>query len=201
MPLLFGLLLIRSQRNTHNSTGIDLFRFNAFPQNIDPLITTLMLAGFQMATSPSPSNLGKKPKWHLTDEELLRLPSRICGMAADTELKCRREAACFIQVFIAYHLIIIGNQFIPIRTLLYIDRLNSIFSGYGRLVESQCAKQRTHVSSYHMDLTITVKIYQQRSELHLHCHASHAPLLSRPFIHRFPTQGIIPRFYSNHLLT
>jgi hypothetical protein len=50
-------------------------------------------------TSASTSNLGKRPiKWYFNDEEILHLPSRKAGMNAATELRCRKEAAEFIQV-------------------------------------------------------------------------------------------------------
>ena len=53
-----------------------------------------------MATTNPSSSVGKKPpKWYFTDEELMNSPSRKAGMDAVTELKCRREAAEFIQVF------------------------------------------------------------------------------------------------------
>lgn len=87
-------------------------------------------------TSPSLSNLGKKPRWYLTEGELLSLPSRTQGgMEVTQELKCRREAAGFIQVVLC---LLLSNP----NTLHY-------HSGNGRTVKSKCAKsQRKNVRFY-----------------------------------------------------
>lgn len=48
-------------------------------------------------TPSSSVNLGKKPDWRLTSEQLLRLPSVVNGIDINQELKMRQQAAQFIQ--------------------------------------------------------------------------------------------------------
>lgn len=50
-----------------------------------------------MASTSSSFNLGKKPAWRLTDEQLLHLPSVRDGMDINQELKMRHQATQFIQ--------------------------------------------------------------------------------------------------------
>lgn len=45
----------------------------------------------------SSANLGKKPDWRLTADQLSRLPSVIDGIDINKELKMRQQASQFIQ--------------------------------------------------------------------------------------------------------